>query len=74
MEPVTPHQETAYTRLADAMRDLNAEISKGEPRFALTSRMGGPFQWEQVAGRPQKPAFDMERIRAAVAARLPSGL
>lgn len=55
-----------YEALRRTMRTLNAEIARGEARYALTIRGDGIARWEQVAGRP----YDMERIHFAVARRL----
>lgn len=64
--PPSVDTETPYAKLHQAMRELGAEVAKGEPRYALTSRIGGPFQWEQVAGRREAPQIDLARVRAAV--------
>jgi hypothetical protein len=65
--------ESPYVSLRQSMQAIHDELTKGEPRYALTNRMGGPFQWEQVAGRTETPPLNMERIHAAVAQRLAKG-
>ena len=58
--------------LIDVIRELDAMIETGEPRYALTSRMGQPFAWEQVGGRKPttKHLINLFRVRLSVACKL----